>query len=303
MTSISVIMITYGHENYIRQAIEGVLMQEGDFELELIIANDCSPDNTDYIINDIIQNHPQGKWITYHKHPKNLGMMPNFIFALQQAQGEYIALCEGDDYWIDSLKLQKQARFLEKNEKYVIHSGQAQTLVDNKLKDIIGNPLLKSTYDNSDFFTKNNLISCTIMFKNKLIDYTCFKDLIFGDWMLSVLLLSNNNSNLAYVSDEVLAVYRVHQGGVMQTLTNQYDNEVAHLRQIVAINKCIYTTYNEDDFKKINFYCLSIFKYLFKKRKYRACVSIFIKNYLLVKNRLQIRKYLSYSKHNFFKLS
>ena len=184
----------------------------------------------------------------------------------------------------------------------MIHSGQAQMLVDNKLKDILGNPLLKSTYDISDFFTKNNLISCTIMFRNKLIDYKCFKDLIFGDWMLSVLLLSNNKSNLAYVSDEVLAVYRVHQGGVMQTLTNQYDNEVTHLRQIIAINTCIDTTYNEDDFKKINFYCLSIFKYLLNKRKYKACVSIFIKNYLLVKNRLQIRKYLSYSKHNFFKL-
>ena len=62
---VSVVMITYGHENFIRQAIEGVLMQNCDFEVELIVANDCSPDNTDYIINDIIQNHPQGKWITY----------------------------------------------------------------------------------------------------------------------------------------------------------------------------------------------------------------------------------------------
>ena len=117
---VSVVMMTYGHENYIRQAIEGVLMQNCFFEVELIVANDCSTDKTDLIIKDIIQNHPRGNWIKYHHHEKNVGMMPNFIFALHQATGKYVALCDGDDYWTDPLKLQKQVGFLEENEEYVL---------------------------------------------------------------------------------------------------------------------------------------------------------------------------------------
>ena len=109
---VSVVMITYGHEKFIREAIEGVLMQECDFEVELILANDCSPDQTDSVIQDIIKNHPKGCWIKYIRQENNIGMMPNFIFALKQCKGKYIALCEGDDYWTDPLKLQKQRRVL-----------------------------------------------------------------------------------------------------------------------------------------------------------------------------------------------
>ena len=82
---VSVVMITYGHENYIRQAIEGVLMQECDFDIELILANDCSPDQTHEVIQDILNTHPKANIINYFKHDKNIGMMPNFLFALQKA--------------------------------------------------------------------------------------------------------------------------------------------------------------------------------------------------------------------------
>ena len=108
---LSVIMITYGHENFIEQAIKGVLIQECNFDFELIIANDCSPDNTDIIIKDIIANDPRAGKIKYVRHNNNIGMMPNFIYALQSAKGKYIALCEGDDYWTLPSKLQKQVDF------------------------------------------------------------------------------------------------------------------------------------------------------------------------------------------------
>ena len=125
---VSVCMITYGHEKFIEEAINGVLMQECDFVVELIIANDCSPDKTDAVIQNILCNHPRASWIKYIKHDKNLGMMPNFIFAMQECKGKYIALCEGDDYWTDPSKLQKQVDFLEANSDYVIHSGVAQLM-------------------------------------------------------------------------------------------------------------------------------------------------------------------------------
>ena len=98
---VSVCMITYGHEKFIEKAINGVLMQECNFEIELILANDCSPDSTNEKVKHCIDSHPRGHWIKNTMHPKNLGMMPNFIWALQECNGKYIALCEGDDYWTD----------------------------------------------------------------------------------------------------------------------------------------------------------------------------------------------------------
>lgn len=116
--TISVVVITYGHEKFIEECINGILMQNCTFFIDLIIANDCSPDNTHEIIENIIKNHPRGSWIRYFRHEHNIGMMPNFLYALNAAKGKYIALCEGDDYWTDPLKLQKQIDFLDFNENF-----------------------------------------------------------------------------------------------------------------------------------------------------------------------------------------
>ena len=294
---VSVVMITYAHEKYIREAVNGVLMQSCDFDVELVIVNDCSPDQTDIIVHDIMNHHPNGKWIKYIKHETNIGMMPNFIFALNQAKGKYIALCEGDDYWTDPYKLQKQVDFLEANEEYVIHSGKAQILRNSELMEIIGNPLNKETYEVRDFLTKNNLVTCTIMFRNKVDYKKSFKNLIFGDWMLYVLLLTQNN-NLAYVSDKVYSVYRIHDGGVMQNFKDSYKNDLAHLKQILAVKKHINITYSKDDLKTINLYCLNIFKHRYVNHKYIDCFKVFFQNFILVGFRVPFRMYLSFIKHN-----
>ena len=115
---VSVIMITYMHEAFIAEAIEGVLMQEVGFPVEFIIADDCSPDKTSQIVKTYIETHPKGHWIKYTQHERNKGMMPNFIWAIEQAKGKYIALCEGDDYWTDSDKLKNQLEFLTANPVY-----------------------------------------------------------------------------------------------------------------------------------------------------------------------------------------
>lgn len=117
---VSVVMITYGHEDYIIEAIKGVLMQEFDGDIELIIANDKSPDNTDEICEKYFSSIELSSNISirYTRHVENKGVIPNFVWALKQAKGEYIAICEGDDYWIDPLKIQKQVDFLKSHEEY-----------------------------------------------------------------------------------------------------------------------------------------------------------------------------------------
>lgn len=113
-------MITYNHELYIKDALLGVLAQTSNFEIELIVADDCSTDKTESVVREIINTHPQSNIIKYTRHAANKGMMPNFIWALEQCKGKYIAMCEGDDYWTDPYKLQKQVDFLEANPEYVM---------------------------------------------------------------------------------------------------------------------------------------------------------------------------------------
>ena len=113
--SVSVIMITYGHEKYIKQAVESILNQKTNFLYEVIISDDNSPDNTESVINKIIKENPNGTKINYKKHTSNKGMNENYFWSVTKCRGELIAVCEGDDYWTDPLKLQNQFNFLKKN--------------------------------------------------------------------------------------------------------------------------------------------------------------------------------------------
>ncbi|MBP7498164.1 MAG: glycosyltransferase, partial [Bacteroidales bacterium] len=110
-----VCMITYNHEKYIGQAIEGVLLQKCNFSVELIIGEDCSTDKTRKICEEYQQKNNIIKLLPSEI---NLGIIPNFIRTLNSCSGKYIAICEGDDYWIDPLKLQKQVDYLENNTDY-----------------------------------------------------------------------------------------------------------------------------------------------------------------------------------------
>lgn len=211
---VSVCMITYSHEKYIREAIEGVLMQECDFVVELIIANDCSPDQTDTVIQNILENHPRASLIKYIKHEKNIGMMPNFIFALQQCKGEYIALCEGDDYWTDPLKLQKQIDFLEMNPDYVLSCHD--TKVINAGGELIKNSKLPIEWQRD--FTEYELLrgACimplTMCFRNVIGFPEEFYNVKNGDTFLISLLGAYGKAK--FEREIMSSAYREHLGGV-----------------------------------------------------------------------------------------
>lgn len=205
---VSVCMITYGHEKFIEQAINGVLMQECDFEIELVIANDCSPDKTDEIIRKVIDNHPKSSYIKYIKHVKNLGMMPNFIFALQECKGKYIALCEGDDYWTDPLKLQKQVDFLEGNSDYVLCFHQVNILKNND--EIVEDFITKvpENYETIETLARlgNYIHTPSVVFRNIIKSFPPeFEQSPIGDYFLYMMLAKHGK--LKYL-EEKMAVYR-----------------------------------------------------------------------------------------------
>lgn len=287
---VSVVMITYGHENYIREAIEGVLMQQIDFSVELIIANDCSPDNSDSIINNIISTNKSHINILYKKHEENIGMMKNFVFALNQAKGEYVALCDGDDYWTDPLKLQKQVDFLENNKEFVIHAALARVVSEKATFEISGDTFKPKTLSLIDFLDKNNLNTCTVMFKKHIEKISLFPDgIFFGDWFLYILLLKNNEK--VYILNEEFAVYRKHDKGVFSSL-NRYIQAEQTISQILEIKKYLeYPIYNDKTKIRLNKYFYELFKVKIKDNMLEAII-IFFKCLYYCKTKTNVKKYI-----------
>lgn len=119
---VSVCTITYNHELYITEALDSFLMQETDFPFEIVIRDDNSMDNTYSIIQNYVEKYPT--LIRLLDSSKNIGMNNNFMSVFTDAKGEYIALCEGDDYWCDNNKLQYQYNFILKDIEidFLIHA-------------------------------------------------------------------------------------------------------------------------------------------------------------------------------------
>lgn len=132
--AVSVCMISFNHENYIRKALESVCSQKTTFRFEIIIGDDKSEDGTPQIIEEFVQNYPN--LITAILRDKNLGCTLNSYDVKKKAKGKYIATLEGDDYWCDEYKLQKQFDFLEKNQE--IYSVAHRNLIINKEGEIVG---------------------------------------------------------------------------------------------------------------------------------------------------------------------
>lgn len=210
---VSVVMITYGHEAYINEAIQSVLSQKVDFDVELILANDCSPDNSHDIIKATIASNVNSRFIIrYTRHENNLGMMSNFKWALNQAKGTYIALCDGDDYWDDLLKLQKQVKFMDTNPKLVFSFHNANRYIE-ETKKTVSYPGLEKV--NTGIISKKKLFKNTggffptasAMFKRSILyplpEY--FFDFGVGDTPL--LLLAISKGEIGYIDDK-MCVYR-----------------------------------------------------------------------------------------------
>lgn len=227
-------MITYGHEEFIREAIEGVLMQQGDFDLELIISNDCSPDTTDEVIQDILNHHTQASKIVYIRHDKNIGMMPNFIFALQQCKEKYVALCEGDDYWTDPHKLQKQIDFLEANQEYVACFHNADVVENQKVINDYCYIPEDCKIDAKEIIMKGGGIfpTASLMYRNvvELPDFAVSTKA--GDTALAFTLLKAGDF---YYMNQKMCNYRKHSGGSYTSIQQDKSKKLLDIKSNLAL--------------------------------------------------------------------
>jgi glycosyltransferase involved in cell wall biosynthesis len=226
---IDICMITYNHEAYIREAIEGVLMQKSNFSYRLIIGEDLSSDTTRQICNEYALNYPDK--IKLLPSDKNLGVISNFVRTLNNSSAKYIALLDGDDYWTDPLKLQKQVDFLENNEDYNIcfHDVKIFNQQENSFKeDYITPKSSKTDFDISDLVKRNIMHTPSVMLRNNFEIPRWFSKAFLGDWTLYVLAIKDKK--IKKIEGE-MAVYRVHETSVWSSKSSYY--------QLLKINKTL----------------------------------------------------------------
>ncbi|MBC8034680.1 MAG: glycosyltransferase family 2 protein [Chitinophagaceae bacterium] len=212
---LSICVITYNHEDYIVESLESVLSQVTSFDKEIIIGEDFSTDRTREICMQYAEKYPD--LIRLIPAEKNVGMMANFLRTFQACKGEYVAFIEGDDFWTDPLKLQKQVDFLQANPDYsacfhnVILKYQRADLRKEKIMHANGLP--KDSFDTEDVLGPWFIASPSFVFVN-------YPDLNLPDWFfnckygdLPLMLLLTLRGKFKYL-DEVMGVYRLHDKGM-----------------------------------------------------------------------------------------
>lgn len=171
---VSVCCITYNHEPYIRQCLDGFMMQKTTFPFEVLIHDDASTDGTADIIREYEIKYPDIVKPIYQKENQySKGIAISRTYNYPRAKGKYIALCEGDDYWIDPLKLQKQVDFLEKHPEYVLVYTNAEK-VNSKSKRVLRNSLkgYSGNITKYLFYKGNPVITATTCFRRQyLLEY------------------------------------------------------------------------------------------------------------------------------------
>jgi|GEM_PF-1454090 len=217
---VSVCMVTYNHERFIAQAIEGVLLQRTAFPIELVIGVDYSTDNTLIIAQLYAQKYPE--IIRLLSAEKNLGAYNNFNRTLKECRGEYLAYCDGDDYWTDPRKIAMQAVFLDKHSDYSVCFHNA--LVHYEQRVCKDHPFYYEPFPPPPETTglncllRGNFIQTqTLMVRNYFAEGLpgWMKELPLGDWVITI--LAARHGKLRYI-DEIMATYRVHDGGVWTRL-------------------------------------------------------------------------------------
>ena len=238
---VSILCIAYNHEKYIKEALESFINQKTNFKFEVIVNDDCSTDNTAEIIKEYQKKYPDViKPIFQKENQYSKGKRMLIDILLPVAKGKYFALCEGDDYWVDDNKLQKQVDFLENNSDYSLCVNNAIKIKNDGKKDGMILPVKHNQeLTCEDFisggggFVATNSILAPIKYTEKLPSY--FDDFSI-DYLWQIYLSSCGRS---YCFKDIMSAYRV---SVENSWTDRMEKDISKL---IESNKKIVVKLNQ----------------------------------------------------------
>lgn len=271
-TKVSVMCTTYNHEKYIRDAIEGFLAQKTNFKYEVIIHDDASTDGTAEIVKSYEKDHPEIIHGIYQKENQYHKGMPYLSSVMKtHCTGKYIAICEGDDYWIDPHKLQMQVDYLEQHPECVLS-------VHDAVKVDFENDEVKAMHPHEDgdilpdalIMQYNGILPTNSMvYRKEIVDFEndsfFLKTGVVGDYPFQLYCLTKGK---VHYFSRIMSVYRyMHQGSWSKNMHSNRKNKLIHAVQMLHF-------LNEYDKYTDNIYCKSILK-----RK-RLFILLVLKGYL-----------------------
>lgn len=250
---VSIICDTYNHQSFIGQCIDGFLSQKADFPFEILIHDDASTDGTTEIIREYEKKFPEIiKAIYQDLNQYSRGDKIWIRFQFPRAMGKYIALCEGDDYWTDPLKLQKQVSLMESNKNLSACITNAEIIneIDNNRKIFLQGleegivPPARLVQRGGAFYP-----TASILFQKEFFDFNAFERIheLAGDTLLIITLAMKGD---VYFMNEKTCVYRVWHGGVYSSMRDDIEKRVYLKKKAVAGLKKLYGM-SERSFRKL----------------------------------------------------
>lgn len=222
---LTIVTTTYNQEKFIEQTLDGFVMQKVNFPFQAIISDDCSTDSTRKILKKYAKKYPEIIKPVFNK--KNVGPMDNFVNTLSLVNSEYVALCDGDDFWTDENKLQKQVDFLDKNKDFSICFHQTKIFFeDGSKEDEIYPKNIKNETTFEDLLKDSYIPANTVVYRWIFTKKTKLKDIfpkniVPGDYYVH--LLHARKGKIGFI-EEIMSNYRRHDGG-MWWLTSQKSGE------------------------------------------------------------------------------
>jgi glycosyltransferase involved in cell wall biosynthesis len=301
---LSVCIISFNQEKYIERAIESVFQQVTNFDFEIIICDDCSTDSTPQILSNMLLNF-RGRY-NLILNEKNIGVASNFSKAIFQCKGKYIALLEGDDYWVDNSKLQKQVDFLESNPKFSMSYTNVIDFYEEKGIEIL------SGSEHPEIISINYLLkigwfirTATIVFKRDLIVEfpRWFYEAYSTDYILHLLLASKGDIQRLPIYS---AVYRRNSQGVstanLQIQIKRWEQKINLLTTIDEFFK--FKFQKEIKFQKAEIYSsiiigilklkhnyiyklIFVFNQIFNPCFFLICIFLYKKSLLFISQRIK----------------
>ncbi len=261
-TLLSILCITYNHEKFIRQCLDSFVMQKTNFKFKIVIGDDCSTDNTPLIIREYADKYPD--LFECILRDKNVGVVENFRNTASKINSKYVAVCEGDDYWTDPYKLQKQVDFLENNPDFSICFHPVNVVFDDNpdCHELFPSPELRFNKDElelSDLIKHNFIQTNSILYRWRFNGadniYDLFPDNILPcDWFLH--LLHSEVGKIKFL-DDPMASYRKHGGGIWFNSGNDdfwIRNGISHIAFYVAVERHFHVDYTEKKMSNVFFF-------------------------------------------------